>query len=247
MEATKNSPALILQRRPYRENDSLVTAYTLNFGKLALVARGAKKLQSKLAGHLEPLTRADLMIIAGRGFDYVGAAAGADTYPGIRADLNKLYYAGRALGLFDRLVKESQADGRLFFLLADWLRLVNDYAADFSRERGGLFYAWFVWKFLAELGYGPQLYQCLQCGRELKPGNYFNLLNGGVLCRGCWEGEKRLSSPVRNELIPISDNVIKIMRFLINNDLAAAAKLTIFQKDIKELTALLDKFLIYHF
>jgi len=248
MDATRISPALILQSRPYRENDILVTAYTLHFGKLALVARGAKKLQSKLAGHLEPLTRADLMIIAGRGWDYVGGAAMTAAYHGLRADLNKLYYAGRALGLFNRLVKEDQADSRLFSLLADWLDLLDRWPADdFRTERGEFLYALFAWQFLARLGYEPQLRQCLECGRELRPGNHFDLLHGGVWCADCYAARKSRDGAVGNELAAVSDNVVKAIRFLTSHDLEQSSRLQISRKNAKELAALAGSFLIYHF
>jgi len=245
MEATKNSPAIILQRRPYRESDILITAYTLNFGKVSLVARGAKKLQSKMAGHLEPLTRADLMIVAGRGFDYVGGAVGLEAYVGIRRDLNKLYYAGRALGVFDHLVREDQTDSRLFSLLSDWLHLLNIETGDFTRMRGELFYGIFAWRFLSELGYAPQLRQCLRCGAELKPGNRFDLSSGGVLCADCYLTDK--STETGRELLPISDNAVKIMRFIIDRDPEEALKLKVSARDTKELLLLIDKFIVYHF
>jgi len=247
MEATKNSPALILQRRPYRENDSLITAYTLNFGKLSLVARGTKKLRSKLAGHLEPLTLTDLMIIKGRGLDYIGSAALTDSYPGIRADLNKLYYSGRILKLFDRLVRDSQTDGRLFFLLLEWLKFVDDYQAEFSRSIGELLSLHFTWRFLRELGYEPALAKCLKCGQALSPGNYFDLLNGGILGESCYKNRDLSLSSGENQFRTISDNIIKILRFIMNNKLGETVKLNISRSDIKELSSLTDKFVIYHF
>ncbi|OIO05987.1 DNA repair protein RecO [Candidatus Falkowbacteria bacterium CG1_02_37_21] len=248
MEATKNSPALILQRRPYREHDSLITAYTLNFGKLSLVARGTKKLRSKLASHLEPLTLANLMIIKGRGFDYIGSALLTDSFSGIRSDLNKLYYAGRVLKLFDRLVRDSQTDGRLFFLLLDWLKFVDAYTDEFSRGVGELLSLHFTWRFLRELGYEPALAKCLICKKELTPGkNYFNLLNGGIVCESCFVNSKGNNSQELGleltNLLTISDNCVKIIRFIINNPSTLVHKIKINKKLLSELGQLTQGFL----
>ncbi|MCX6794879.1 MAG: DNA repair protein RecO [Candidatus Falkowbacteria bacterium] len=251
MDETKNTPALILNRQDYKENDSLVTVYTPCFGKLTLVARGTKKLSSKLAGHIEPLTLADLLIIRGKGFDYIGSAITRAAYLGIREDLNKLYYAGRAINLFNRLTKENQSDEHLFFLLVTWLEILNDFCL-FTRECGELVLAFFTIKFLAELGYQPEMYRCLGCSSSISPGlNYFNLLNGGLVCAGCFE-KNRLAGgggggAFRTELLTISDNCIKLMRFMVDNRFKSAEKLKINNKTLKEFSGLLDKFILFHF
>lgn len=249
MDETKNTPALILNRQDYKEADSLVTVYTPYFGKLTLVARGTKKLSSKLAGHIEPLTLADILIIRGRGFDYIGSAITRAAYLGIREDLNKLYYAGRAINLFSRLTKENQSDERLFFLLVTWLKILNDFYL-FTRESGELVLAFFTIKFLAELGYRPEMYQCLDCLNTISPGqNYFNLLGGGLVCGDCFE-KKRLAGGggvFRTELLTISDNCIKLMRFMVDNRFKSAEKLKTDNKTLKEFGGLLDKFILFHF
>jgi len=239
MEETRNTLALILNCQPYRENDSLVSVYTLDFGKLSLVARGTKKLRSKLAGHLEPLSLAALMIISGRGRDYVGSALCQSAYLGIRDDLNKLYYAGQALAWFNRLVRENQADERLFFLITKWLEIIDNYPAEqFTKARGELFLNFFLLKFLAELGYCPEMYHCVNCQQEVKPGqNFFDLKSGGILDEPCRH----------NEALPISDNVIKLIRFILDNRFNQAAKLKINSKNLKDLSQLVISFLKYHF
>ena len=247
MEETKNTPALILNRQDYKENDSLVTVYTPLYGKLALVARGTKKISSKLAGHIEPLTLADLMIVSGKGFDYIGSAVTRAAYTRIREDLNKLYYAGSAINLFARLTKENQGDERLFFLLAKWLEILDGFD-DFKKENGELVLAFFTLKLLSELGYKPELYHCLECQETIRPGkNYFNLLNGGLICEACF-GKNRLENDIaQTELLTITDNCIKLMRFMADNRFKSAEKLKIDNKTLKELNGLLDKFMKFHF
>jgi len=247
MEESKKTSALILNRQPYREYDSLVTVYTPDLGKLNLVARGTQKLQSKLAGHIEPLTLAEIMIITGRGFDYIGSAVSREVYAGIRQDLNKLYYAGQALKLFNRLVKEGEAEAGLFFLLADWLEVLNNFS-DFNKEKGELFLGFFTWQFLAALGYKPEMYKCLVKGEEIRPGqSYFNLAKGGLVCQSCFEQERVAANLVSTELLPISDNCVKIIRFILTGKFSQAEKIKIDKKLIRELIILADGFVKFCF
>jgi len=247
MEESKTTSALILNRQSYRENDSLVTIYTPDLGKLNLVARGTKKLQSKLAGHIEPITLADIMIIPGKGFDYIGSAVSREVYTGIRRDLNKLYYAGQVIKLFNRLVKEGEAEAGLFFLLADWLGVLNCFS-DFSKEKGELFLGFFTWQFLAALGYKPEMYKCLVRGEEIKPGqSYFNLAKGGLVCQKCFEEQRTSPDFISTELLSISDNCVKIIRFILANKISQAEKVKIDKKLIRELMILSDGFVKFWF
>jgi len=245
MEESRTTAAIVLSREPYRENDSLITVYTLNFGKLALIARGTKKLQSKLAAHTEPLSLINLMIIKGRGFDYIGGAANREVYFNIRADLNKLYYAGQALKIFNKLVKGDQADKRLFFLLVNWLALLDNYS-DFDKENGSLLFSFFILKFLVELGYQPEMYKCLLCKNKLKPGNnYFDLLSGGVVCEACFNKGRRPITDGGTDLLPVSDNCIKLIRFMLDDQFERPEKIKVDKKLTKELSLLVNKFLIF--
>lgn len=252
MDETKSTRAIILDRRPYRESDSLVTVYTRKFGKQILVARGTKKLQSKLAGHLEPISLADIMIVRGKNFDYIGGAAGQDAYASLKNDLNKLYFVGRAVGWFNRLVKENQADERLFFLLGEWLKAMDNFSDGanpagenkFNKESGELLFSFFALKLLVELGYQPEITNCLVCRQALKPGNnYFDLKNGGVIGGECWLEEQPRREHANNEILIISDNCLKIMRFILSHELKSAVKLKVDNKSVRELSVFITHFL----
>ena len=43
----ENITGLVLKNKPYKENDMLLWIYTHDYGKLALIAKGVKKLKSK--------------------------------------------------------------------------------------------------------------------------------------------------------------------------------------------------------
>ncbi|MFA7087965.1 MAG: DNA repair protein RecO [Patescibacteria group bacterium] len=251
MDETRSTAAIILSRQPYRENDVLVSAYTGNYGRVSLVARGAKKAGSKLAGHIEPLTLADLMIIKGRGFDYVGSAITSNSYPVIRNDLNRLYYAGKVVGLFNRLVKEGQADKNLFFLLSDWLVAFDglvEAGRELPKSEGAWYFIFFAWKLLAILGYEPEVHNCLLCQKKLSPGqNFFSFRDGGLICRDCEHKESYSGSDSQgHNLLTISDNCVKILRFIFNNDLKVVKKLKLTKGSLEELTILTNNFINFH-
>ncbi len=264
MSETKNTSALIINRRDYREQDSLVTAYSRSFGKINLIARGTQKPQSKLAAHIEPLILVDLMIVSGKGYDYIGSAIMRQAYTSIRENLNKLYYAGQALNIFQRLVRDHQADEGLFFLLTNWLEVLDAFsdATNFSQESGKLLLSFFILRLLQELGYQPEVSNCLICQQAIHSGkNYFDFQGGGVICEDCYlqkllnishlnvnqqdTGSQYISEEKVN-LLTISYNCIRIIRYLNDAQSASLVKLKINKKLIKELSFLVNKFMEFY-
>ena len=248
MDESRHSSAIILNRSDYRESDSLVVAYTRYFGKLSLVARGTKKNRSKLAGHLEPMSLVDILIIKGKGFDYIGSALGTNAFLNLKDNLNKIYYCVLAFKWFNRLIKEGQSDERLFFLLLRWLEVLDTYPPEeFTKENGELFFIYFALKLMTELGYKPEMYECLSCRQKIEPGkNYFNLKNGGVICGNCFENDQKTQVINPAEILTISDNCIKLMRFIMDNRLDTAKKLKLDKRVIKELSVLTLSFLNFN-
>ena len=94
MEETYNTTAIITNNEPYREHDSKITAYTIDRGKLELIARGTKKIKSKLAGHLEPASLVNLMVVHGKQYDYTGFADSQNLYINIKNNYDKILICG---------------------------------------------------------------------------------------------------------------------------------------------------------
>ncbi|MDD2257992.1 MAG: DNA repair protein RecO [Patescibacteria group bacterium] len=228
MAETQRSRALVLKRFPWRDYDSRVVLYTENYGKKILSARGTKKISSKLAPHLEPITQVELLILNGRQNDYVGSALMSEGFLNLKNNLNALYYAGAAINLFDSLVKENLSDPELFNFFNIWLLTLNKQAANLTRPRGERLYQHFVSRFLTLLGYEPNFNNCALCQQTLKPGgNYLSGPDRGLICPLC-----RQNSHFSGTLWPISDNVIKIMRLASKEDFLPA--LVIKSEDLKE-------------
>ncbi len=45
----------VIARKDLKDNDKIITVFSLEYGKLSLVAKGVKKPRAKLQGHIEPL------------------------------------------------------------------------------------------------------------------------------------------------------------------------------------------------
>lgn len=208
MEVTYKTKGIVLRREPYNENDSRVFVYTRDFGKLDLIARGTQKLSSKLVSHIEPLNLCEIMVVRGKQYDYLGTIISEEVFAGVKDDYDKTVTAGEILKLVNDAVKEKQAEPEIFLLLQEFFKILNN---------GHILKSAFILKFLALLGYAPELDKCVVCSRQLQPGgNSFSYAAGGVVCGGCRQGEPLLS-----------DGAINTIRLILTAPLGIAAHTTV--------------------
>lgn len=238
-----NTKAIVLKRQDIRENDSLVVFYTKEQGKVSLIGRGTKKPGSKLVGHLEPLNLIDLMVVPGKSYSYVGGVKAEKSFFNLREDLASLKWAFAGINSFLRLVSaEGEKDERLFFLLYNYLNILDGLAKeDLAKKEGEISYAVFIFRLLTIIGYRPQIEKCLKCSldfsSELK---YFDLQNGGLLCQDCFI---KTEVNLRGSYFKISDSSIKILRFILDEEKFLGKKLKFNLKLGHELANLANNYL----
>jgi DNA repair protein RecO (recombination protein O) len=237
MEETYCTKAIILGRTDFREYDSRAVVYSPDKGKLDLVVRGAKKIKSKLASHLEPFNLTEVMVVAGKQFNYIGAAASQNCFSGIKGDLDKLAAAGKVIKVFNKLIKKEEADERVFCLLKEFLEILNYRELKISCD---LWASFFTFKILSQLGYKPQLYNCVICNSKIMPGkNSFSSSRGGLIGKEC-------SNKKENDILEISDDSIKILRVAIGNDLKSLKNFKISAILELEIKNIISSFCQYH-
>jgi DNA repair protein RecO (recombination protein O) len=240
MKETRTIQSIILKRVDHGESNIKVSVLSKHYGRMDLIARGAKRLNSKMAGHLEPITLSAIMIIRGRGADYIGNAVGEKYYPGIKNDLTKSYYAGSAIGVLGRHIKSepTEEENSYFILLDNFLNVLD--GLDGNRDEAELFYYLFLLKFMSLYGITPSLYSCIVCQNDITPGdNYFSCHQGGLVCKKCVHTHAK-------ERQPISDDCIKILRLSLCRNLAASSTLSVDRLMKKELQTIIDSFYKYN-
>lgn len=170
-------PAYILHARPYRDTSALLEVFTREYGRLGLVARGARGAKSKLRGVLQPF-RPVLLSWLGRGD--LGTLTDAEAHG------TSLTLGGRALlsgyylnELVQRLTHRHDPHPVLFDAYQETLPCLND---EPQMER---VLRLFEKRLLQELGYGLVLDHDVESGAPLaaEAVYHYHLERGPVLTR----------------------------------------------------------------
>ena len=176
--------AVVLRHSDYGEADRLLTLYTRQLGKTRAIAKGARKIASRKAGHIEPFTHVRLQLAKGRDTLIVTQADTVDAFLSLRDDLVLTSQASYVLELLDRFTYEDETENSAIFrLLTDTLSRLA------SQLDPWLVIRYYEIRLLDHLGYRPQLFECANCGREIQPEDqFFSFSAGGVICPRCGRG-----------------------------------------------------------
>jgi DNA repair protein RecO (recombination protein O) len=176
--------AIVLQHSDFGEADRLVRLYTREAGKLRAIVKGARKIASRKAGHLEPFTRVKLQLSRGRDLYIVTQAETVDAYPALREDLTLTGYTAYVVELLDRFVPDEES------ALPALYRLLTGTLARLAAEPNPwLTVRSYEMRLLDLLGFRPHLFECANCRREIQPEpQFFSAGLGGVICPRCGGG-----------------------------------------------------------
>lgn len=199
------SPAIVLRQRRLGDTDKIITLYSEKYGKVDAVAKGVRRVTSRLAGHVEPLNHGSYLLARGRNLDIITQAQTIEVFQPLRDELPRLSHALYAAELMDRATEERATNAALYRLLLDTLRRLS------VAEDLDLALRLFEVALLGELGYQPELSRCANChGPVGEEKNSWAPAAGGVVCSTC--------RPSGMTLRAISSDALALLRLLQQKD-----------------------------
>lgn len=152
------APALILHRRAWRETSFMLEAYAREYGRVGLIARGARRSGARWRGLLEPL--ADVRLSwSGRGEVY--NVTGVEPESRFALSGNRLWGGFYASELVLRLTARDDPHPGIYDSLHALLQAMTDGAPAVAALR------FFERDLLDEIGYGLSLTSETQTGRPI--------------------------------------------------------------------------------
>lgn len=214
---------IVLSKKDIGEADRLYTFYTLERGKIKAVARGVRKSQAKLAGHLENFCLVDFTVMKNKGMGNIASSIVENNFLGIRSDFDVLRNTFDVISRFERLIADEQQDQEIFRLLWIYLAILEK-----NTDRYRLLSQGFIFQLLGILGYSMVVGCCGSCRRPINgEKNYFNYQIGGVICSEC---ARRIGNNAY-----ISNNSVKLIRIFMGNKLESLIKIRVSGEDISNL------------
>ncbi len=197
-----------------READRLVTVLTPTMGKLPVTVRGARRINSRLGGHLDVFNHVQLTLALGHRVDVVTGAESIESFGRLKADLDGVATGLYLMELADALLPEAAPHSDAYVLLLEAIRALNaGHPFDATARYVEL-------QLLEDAGYMPELNHCQVCGRLIEAGHHRYAPGlGGVIHDTC-------QAPV-GQVLTLSVDALKVLRHYHRSTLADSANVAL--------------------
>jgi len=210
------SEALILRAIAFRDTSKVLTVYTAEHGLVSLLAKGVRGPKPRFGAALDIFAVSDLVYYHkdSRELQLLSEAMLLAPHLGLSRDPVRYAHACAVLELLLRILTGQEPPGKLYPLAVRTLEVLEACEAE---ALGAVFRAFEV-KAVSFLGHRPELFACVECGREPSGRIGFAPRHGGVVCGGC---RVRVDG-----VIPLSPGGLGVLQRLLRgklDDLAAGA------------------------
>lgn len=197
MPGTYKTEAVVLRSIRYGEADRVLHLYTSDRGRIGAVAKGVRRVRSRLGGRLEPLSRVRLVLHQGRGeLSTISQVDTVNAHPSLRERRPSLERAVQACEAVLRLFDSTEPNPPAYNLLCNELALLDIHPAAAGRAQALAFRV----KLLLAAGFTPELSACATCGETDHLGA-FSPSAGGVVCSSCEAGSFPLSGEAHTFMV----------------------------------------------
>jgi DNA repair protein RecO (recombination protein O) len=198
----QRTQAVVIGRRPLGEADRLVVFYTREFGRLAGVAKGARRPRSRFGSALELFTQGQLLFFETERSPLVQVDHFDILHPflAVREELERLGQGAWVLECLGRLTAERDPHAALYGLLVRTLRALAESRRPARAALG------FTLRAVDLLGHRLRLDRCLGCGGSPGSAPRLDFDAGGLVCAAC--------APAGSHSLPFSSQAAATLRRL---------------------------------
>ena len=193
---------IIIKTLDYGEGNKILTVFTGNYGKISLMARGAKKTKSRLSGVTQLFTHGEFVFYKGTQMGTLNQGEILHRFAEIQKDIQKTAYVAYIVELVDRMVESEQPEPFLYQQLLSSIEQINE------GKDNEIVARIFEMKMLKNAGYLPNLYTCSLCGSE-KGAFTLSIADGGLVC------QEHINHPT----ITIQEGTLKLLRIFDQMDI----------------------------
>lgn len=223
--STESTEAIVIRQADFSETSRVVTLFTRDFGKIATIAKGARRLRGPFEGALDLLAQCQIVFIrkTSNSLDILTEARLTARFRPEARSLHSLYGGYYIAELLDGFTEPYDPHPNLFQEASLMLRMLE------AGDRPLQTVLQFELTILREIGQMPVFDSCAACGRPVENNGSFSywVSQSGLLCRNCQKEE------FSHHQIPAG--TVEVLRRLAEGDSETASRLAISPAQISSL------------
>ncbi|MEI7905950.1 MAG: DNA repair protein RecO [Bacteroidota bacterium] len=233
--------AVVLHSMNYRDTSKIVTLYSRKYGKIKIIAKGAKNQKTnKFGSSLEPMTHSSVVIYKKEHHDLHLLSKSEIVTPlnRIQADSEKMFTGLALIELMNMVMHDEEENEQIFTMLVGSLKAID--AAD--KNSLNVLLAFMV-KMFDQFGFGLSLEACVNCSRKTDENNFPSVLlrlsDGKCICPHC-------SPDLTTTGTKISGGLLKSLYYFQINSIEKSSLISFNDTAREDIISILQSFLRYH-
>ncbi len=223
--STEKADAIVIRQADFSESSRVVTLFSKEFGKLAVLAKGAKRLKGPFDAALDLLSECRIVFIR-KSSGALGILTQAQLlrrFSPVAGRLNSLYGGYYVADLLYSMTEDFDPDPNLYDLAVKALSGLSE-----SENDSATVVVQFEVGLLVSLGLFPNLNACSICGEAINSTEKFAhwVSQGGLLCAECRREEYVGKS--------ISGGAIAVLKRMADTDSALTGRIRLTKEQTTE-------------
>ncbi|MDE3059046.1 MAG: DNA repair protein RecO [Bacteroidota bacterium] len=236
-----STDAIVLRSMKYRDTSKIVTLYSEKFGKISVLAKGARAAKNKFGASLEPMTHSSVVIYKKerRELYLLSQSEIVQPFFRTRGEPEKLAIGLAVIELVHLVMHDEEENRHMFALLNDAL-----HALEIAKQRAFNVLLAFELKLVRHLGFAPYFESCSRCGAHVLEDDevrfvHVILARGSVLCSKCIVQHDGAG-------IRLSKGALRALVSFASAPMEEVAERPIDSRGQNEILALLQTYMQYH-
>lgn len=220
---------VVLSAMPIGEYDKRLVILTKQNGKITAFARGARKQNSSFLAGSQPMTFGEFTVYRGRNAYTVTGIKVTKYFAQDMTDMDKMSYGMYFLELADYYGRDGmEAADMLNLMYLSMKALLHPVIPD------SLVRLIFELKMLVLNGEYPNMFSCMNCGRE-KNLDVFDQYNHGMLCQECHGADRRFTM--------VDESTLYALQYIITAPLSKLFTFQVTAKVQEQMAAIITPYL----
>ncbi len=225
---------LIVKETDFNEADKMLTVMTDSYGLLHAKASGIKSLKRKELSGAKPFLYSEFTFSQKGESLNLREATMIHSFLDIKNSLTNLALGFYILDVLGNIAMDNQPNEPLLRLTLNTLFALNQGKKDAALIKGA-----YEMKVADIEGFTPHAFECMECGNELENEKfcYFDVLNGGILCKDCCLGEER-------NILKISMSTFSAINYILDADIKSFLAFDLSPEAREEFAKICEKYFL---
>ena len=221
---------IVLRETETKETDKILTVLTDKYGKIPVIARGARRKSCKYAACAQSLAYSEWTLYQKGDWYYANEGSTLELFNGLRKDLDAMALGFYFAELTEAVTAEDTPAPELLRHLLNGL-----YALAALGKPAALVKPAFELKLLCLAGYEPLADSCAYCGNPDPEQPMLDVVQGVLRCGTCGVQERSLS-------MPLCSSSLAALRHIVYGDPKRLYSFTLGEKALKRLSDAAEAF-----